>query len=167
MKKLASGLIAGALLLSLTAGVASADSSVHNLPSVAPVNNTNVIVPFGQDKPGTSASTHDLSVSSYNYQVQKVGYEVFTDKWLTGATSIKVQVLNWALVNNGGGATNKLIISVYSANGLVANKQINPNNTLSHTFTGLNKSTKYYVKFSVDTGNDNTYSFNGAISSVK
>ncbi|MCK6075253.1 fibronectin type III domain-containing protein [Paenibacillus silvae] len=164
MKKLASGLVAGALLLTLTAGAVSADSSVHNLPSVPPVSDANVIVPFGSDKPSSSASTHDISVSSYNYQVQKVGAQVYTDKWLTGSTTMKVSVLDWTLVNDGGGSTNKLLISVYSANGLVANKEINPNNTFSASFTGLNKSTKYYVKFSVTTGNENTYSFNGAIS---
>lgn len=164
MKKIASSLVAGALLLSLTAGLASADSSVHTLPTVPPANESNVIVPFGSDKPGSNASTHDLSVSKYNYQVQKVGYEVFTDKWLTGSTTMKVTVLDWKLVNDGDGATNKLLISVYSANGLVANKEINPNTTVAASFSGLNKSTKYYVKFSVTTGNENTYSFNGTIS---
>jgi hypothetical protein len=168
--KLASSLVASALLLSLTTGAGAfaspSNDGVNQLVTTPPVSEFNVITPFGADKPSSGASVHNLSVSEYNYQVQKIGYRVYTDKWLKGATSLKVSVNNWKIIKDWGGESNELAISLYSENGFVDSKTINPSQTFSASFSGLTSTKKYYVMFQVPT-NNNTYSFNGTISKSK
>ncbi|MGF6354093.1 hypothetical protein ABIE27_002003 [Paenibacillus sp. 4624] len=162
MKKLASGLIAGALLLSLTAGVASADSSVHTLSTVPPTS-SNVIVPFGANEPGINASTHNLSTSSYNYQVTRIGAKLYTEKWLTGSSTMKVTVENVENVGSTPGALSGVNVAVYK-NQLVSIKNISkPTRIGSVSFSGLDSSKKYYVEFTVPTSG-RLFSFNGTIS---
>jgi hypothetical protein len=124
-------------------------------------------VPYGASAPSSSASTHDLSVSAYNYQVQEVGAQVYTDKWLTGKSSMKVTVLNWKLVTQGDirfPTTTTVTLTVYNSSGTaVASCDLNTAYTSYYTFTGLSSIVKYYVKFSVPL-NEHTYSFNGSIS---
>lgn len=125
---------------------------------------TGLITPFGESAPGSSASTHNLSVSSYNYQVTEIGYRVYTDKWFTGASSLKVTVTNWNKIS-GSANSNKLTIAVVNSSGsVVASKTIDSVSVAaSHTFTGLSSTSKYYVYFQVPT-NNNIFSFNGVIS---
>ena len=120
----------------------------------------------GANPPANSADTHDLSVSEYNYQVTKIGYQVFTSKWLTGADSIKISVSNWDTIDEHPGATkNELTLKVYnSSKKLVESKTITiSSGSGSATFKDLTSSSKYYICFEVPT-NSNTYSFNGTIS---
>lgn len=119
----------------------------------------------GANPPTIFADTHDLSVSGYNYQVTDMGYQVFTSKWLTGASSIKISVSNWTLIKQYHGATsNQLTLKVYnSSKKLVDSKTITiSSGSGSATFTGLTSSSKYYICFEVPT-NSNRYSFDGSI----
>lgn len=170
MKKrngLANGLLVASMALVLaTGGSAYASGDYHEL-SITPPNlesSNGGITIFGANPPSSGASSHDVSVSDYNYQISKIGYRVYTDKWLTGTTSLKVTVDNWKLVEDYGGTSNSLTIAVHkSSGGIVASKTINTNEVLRASFTDLTKSSNYYVSFSVP-NNGNTYSFNGSIS---
>lgn len=124
---------------------------------------------YGANPPGSGASTHNLSVSPYNYQVEQVGYRVFTDKWLTGVSSMKVTVENWELIEQYGGTSDKLTISVCQ-NGFWGDTcdsktitGLNEGGSDYVTFNNLSSSTEYYVRFEVPT-NGNKYKFNGKIS---
>lgn len=174
MKKIVSSIAAAALALTLSTGASvSADQPIHHLTATAPpviINDSipGLITPFGSEKPGKNASVHDLSVSDYSYQVSRIGYAVYTDKWLTGKTSMKVSVSNWKVLEDWGGTSNSLTIEIYKPStlfnsGFVEEKTINPNNVSSVTFSGLSASEKYYIVFSVP-NNGNIYSFNGKIS---
>jgi hypothetical protein len=120
----------------------------------------------GASRPSANASTHNIGVSAYNYQVQRVGAAVFTDKLLTGKTSMRITANNWKCsVSHGLNTSNQLTLTVFNSSGSqVATRTVTVHGgSASHTFTGLNRNTKYYVRFSVPT-NGNIYSFNGAIS---
>jgi len=122
----------------------------------------------GTSAPSSNASSQDLSVSSYNYQIQKIGAQLYIDKWVTNATNMRVIVGNWHILNSYAGDKDKLMISVYSSAGLFYSKQLTglkEGGSDYADFTGLAPSTKYYVVFSVYT-NGNTYSFNGQIKKV-
>jgi len=124
---------------------------------------------YGANPPGSNASTHDLSISNYNYQVRSVGYRVFTDKWLTGASSMKVTVENWELIEEYGGTNDKITISVCQSGfwGDTCTSKVitglRKGGSDYVTFSNLDSSTKYYVRFEVPT-NSNRYKFNGTIS---
>ncbi|MCZ1265398.1 hypothetical protein DC345_30215 [Paenibacillus taichungensis] len=165
MKKIASSLVAGALLLTLTAGAVSADSTVHTLPTVPPASSA-VITPFGANAPGSSASSHDLTASNYNYQVSEVGAQVYTDKWLTGSTTMSVSVTNVKNVGETPGNLNGVNVAIFnSSNKQVAIKNIDLSKSTSGSvsFSGLTSSSKYYVEFSVPRSGLK-FSFNGTIS---
>lgn len=138
---------------------------IHTLIPTPPINNSVEITPFGSSAPPSSASTHDVSISDYNYQVQKMGYQVYTDKWLTGASSIIITVENWNVVEDYGGTNDKVTIKVYnSSNTFFDSKAVTIKNGIgSASFSRLTPTSKYYVCFEVGT-NSNKYSFNGAIS---
>lgn len=145
-------------------------SSVDTLIPTPPVSSGNIgnggISVYGEKPPGSSAEVHNISISAYNYQVEKVGAQVYTSKLIKGKASMKITVENWKRLPGGGtGTNNELTLTVYKSDGTkVKSKTITISNKKgSHTFTGLNSSTKYYVKFSVPQ-NTNTYSFNGSIS---
>lgn len=123
------------------------------------------IEPQGANPPSGFADTHDLSVSDYNYQVTNIGYRVYTSKWLTGVSSIKISVSNWKLLEEYHGATkDQLTLRVYnSSKKLVDSKTITIySGSGSATFSGLSSTSKYYVCFEVPT-NSNRYSFDGSI----
>lgn len=123
----------------------------------------------GANPPGKYADIHDLSVSNYEYQVTDMGAAVYTSKWITGASSIRVTVLNWTVLSSSVGATNnEVTVSVYDSNKTYVTGSTFTINSALHGWycelSGLNSSSKYYVRFSVPL-NGNRYSFNGAISS--
>lgn len=142
-------------------------STVNELISAPPSEseNTGGIQPYGAKPPASGASTHDLSISAYNYQVEKVGAQVYTDKFLKGKTTMNVSVKNWKLIVAYAGTSNQVTVTVYNSSGkkVDSNTITIKNNTGSTSFSGLSKTTKYYVKFSVPL-NSNTYSFDGSIS---
>lgn len=155
-----------ALAMIFTTGITClAKDDVHTLITTPPsTQSSGGITTQGSSAPGSKASTHDLTVNNYNYQVQEVGAQVYTDKWLTGATSIKVTVNNWTKTTNGGSTLNRLTIYVINSKGkVISSQQIDPTTTNSVTLTGLTASAKYYVKFAVPT-NGNKFSFDGTIS---
>ena len=172
MKKTAAILLSSALLLSPTLLSSQVEASTVNGNST----NVNVLVPnepsfgtpggiqpYGKNPPSSDASTHNISVSAYEYQIQKVGFAVYTDKFIKGKTSMKVTVLNFKKELNKV-PEDGLTISVYNAsdNKLVESKKVALSTSNSVSFSGLKASTKYYVKFAV-INNGNTYSFNGKI----
>lgn len=124
----------------------------------------------GAKKPSSSAATVNLTQNSYSYDVTSIGYRVYTNKWITGASSINISVLDWKLIEEHPGAEkSKLTIAVYDSSDKVVAK-----NTMeiswahdntghgSMTLDGLNPNLRYYVLFEVPT-NSNRYSFNGTI----
>lgn len=142
-----------------------ASEMVYTLSPTPPYASSE-IMPKGAKPPSSSADLHDLSVSSYSYQVEDMGYQVFTSKWLKGASSIKISVSNWKLKKMYNGATNnELTLKVYnSKKKLVDSQTITIDREVgSATFSGLTSSAKYYICFEVPT-NGNRYSFNGTIS---
>lgn len=160
--------MAMSMALLLTAGASAAVSDeIHILTNPyppAPITSSGGIQPFGAKPPGSSATVHDLSLNAYNYRVQKIGYQVFTEKWVKGASKIKVSVSNWSVDLAYAGTNNQLTISIYdSKKKLVASDTIDPNKSSSVTFSNLSSSSNYYVGFSVP-NNGNEYSFNGSIS---
>ena len=141
----------------------SAKEEVYTLSPTPPA--ISEIEPQGANPPSGFADTHDLSVSDYNYQVTNIGYRVYTSKWLTGVSSIKISVSNWKLLEEYHGATNnQLTLRVYnSSKKLVDSETITIySGSGSATFSGLSSTSKYYVCFEVPT-NSNRYSFDGSI----
>ncbi|MCH5263259.1 MAG: hypothetical protein J1F42_10125 [Lachnospiraceae bacterium] len=146
----------------------SASEGVDTLSPTPPAAASEV-EPRGANPPSSSADTHDLSVSSYSYQVTDMGYQVFTSKWITGASSIKITVSDWELLKEYTGAKkNELTLKVYnSSKKLVTSETITiSDQSGSATLSGLTSTSKYYVCFEVPT-NGNRYSFNGTISKAK
>ncbi|MFJ8520714.1 hypothetical protein [Lysinibacillus xylanilyticus] len=140
------------------------ETDINELVTYAPSEFS--IMPRGMEKPGKNASSHDISVSAYNYQVEKVGAQVYTDKFIKGKKSMTVTVKKWDIKTDWGIAKNKLTITLYDSSG----KKVSSDSVTmaqggsdSVSFTGLSASTKYYVMFSVEL-NKQTYSFNGSIS---
>jgi hypothetical protein len=168
MRKILKSIITLTIILSIFGASAigvCAEEAVHTLQDTPP---TLQLETRGKNPPSSSASTHNLTVSSYNYQVLDVGAQVFTDKWLTGVTKIKVSVENWELLESYYGATNnKLTINVYDTNeNYVTGQTITISNSVgSTTLSGLNSGSKYFIRFSVPL-NENRYKFNGTISKV-
>lgn len=59
-----------------------------------PVIYDHLVETFTKDekKPPLSAETVNLTQNNYKYDVTSIGYRVYTNKWITGATSISVSV---------------------------------------------------------------------------
>ncbi|MDK2964997.1 hypothetical protein [Lacrimispora sp.] len=162
LKKLLSVALAAIMVLGMSTSVFAAE----NRDVLTPIPPSSIgIQPDGAKPPSSSADIHNLSVFEYNYQVEDVGYRVYTSKWLTGASSMDVLVDNWTILESYGGTSNIVTVRVFnSSKKEVTSKKI----TISHgygtaTFTGLTSSAKYYVCFEVPT-NSNRYSFDGNIS---
>ncbi|MEI5913492.1 hypothetical protein [Bacillus albus] len=170
MKKKIFALTAPLLLAaSLTTHAATPSEAGFNSLSTTPpsgiVDTTNKNDGFQRAKnpPGKKASVHNIDKNSYNFQVDKVGAQVYTDKWLTGKKTMTVDVENFTVTKFQGGTKNELYITLYNSKGKeVDSKTLYVNKASSVKFSGLNSSEKYFVKFSVAT-NGNTYSFNGSI----
>lgn len=157
------------LMLSLVLCIAmcmqvSASEEVYTLSPTPPT--ASGIEARGKNPPSGSAGTHNLSDSSYSYEVTDMGARVYTNKWITGASSIKISVADWKLIEEYHGATNdQLTLEVYDSNKkLVDSETITiSKESASATFTGLTSTAKYYIGFRVPL-NSNRYSFNGTIS---
>lgn len=140
--------------------------SIHVLKENPPNNTfTGDFEISGANPSGRNADIHNLSLSSYNYQAKNMGYRLYTSKWLKGASSIKITVRNWKLLEFHGGKSNQLDLIVYnSSKKPIKSKTITINGTsASTTISGLPSSSKYYICFQVPT-NGNRYSYNGTIS---
>ena len=116
-------------------------------------------------KPGSNASVHDLSVSSYNYQLADFGYQLFTDKWLTSDSGeISVSLVNFKTIEEYGGTKNKITFKLCDSSGvLVSSEKTVSGGSASVTWINIKPDKKYYVCFEVPT-NGNRYSGNGSIS---
>lgn len=152
------------IISTMSVSIASTLNEVNQLTKNPPIEDfSSGIILFGAKPPKSSASIHDLSTSSYNYQAKDMGYRLYTDKWIKGSTSITISVIDWKLLESYGGIDNKLTLRVYdSSNKQVASKTITVNSDTSTTIKGLSSSQKYYVCFEVPT-NNNRYSFYGSI----
>ncbi|MCC2346627.1 hypothetical protein LKM13_21475 [Bacillus anthracis] len=170
MKKKIIALTAPLLLAaSLTTHAATPTEAEFNSLSTTPpsgiVDTTNKNDGFQRAKnpPGKKASVHNIDKNSYNFQVDKVGAQVYTDKWLKGKKTMTVDVENFTVTKFQGGTKNELYITLYNSKGKeVDSKTLYVNKASSVKFSGLDSSEKYFVKFSVPI-NGNTYSFNGSI----
>lgn len=124
------------------------------------------ITPYGEDAPGSSASTHDLSISDYNYQVFEVGYKIFTDKFLKGSATINVSIENFTKIQGSLEATKTVRVTLYGASGTIAGTRdvaINDGGGYGDCSFAVYPQNKYYISF--QPANDgNKYSFNGSIS---
>ncbi|CAM3298773.1 hypothetical protein FITA111629_15165 [Filibacter tadaridae] len=164
MKKISSILFLTVLLFSsLIFSPQVEASSVNQLVPTAPIDSEEY-VPYGAKPPGSSASTHNISISRYNYQVARVGAQVYTDKFINGKTRMSIYVNNWKVLDDLGGSNNEMTIVLNnSSHKTIASYTVTiKNGSASAHFVGLNASTKYYITFVVPT-NGNKYSFNGYI----
>ena len=137
-----------------------------NLLSKRPpsLKSSSLVETYGTSIPDTD-DVHNLSINPYNFQAVKMRYVLYSSKWITGAARIRLNIDNWKIVeNNGGAITNKLTLSIYnSKRKKVASKSIDVTKTRSVKFIDLKILEKYYVEFVVpNTGN--YYSFSGSIS---
>lgn len=146
------------------------DNEVNILSETPPSESSSGdIVLYGSKPPSKNASVHNLSRSAYSYEAVDMGYRLYTNKWLTGSTSLSIDVYGWELLNYHGGTGNKLTLRVYdSSDKQVASKTITIDNWDSvgsgyAYFSGLSSSSKYYVCFEVPT-NGNRYTYRGKIS---
>lgn len=117
---------------------------------------------YGSYKPSFMSGTFDLSKATYNYTVNSLYYQVFTDKWLTGVSNIHVDIENLVATNVVEAlppAT--ILVSLYDSSSNLVGSEWLYNGGIKK-FSNLNKSEKYYVKFS--SGSNNIcWSFNGSI----
>ncbi|MGM9612113.1 MAG: hypothetical protein ACI3XZ_01285 [Butyricicoccus sp.] len=171
MRKFTSCLLACFMCLSLIISASAVNQNdVHILQDVPPASEE--IMPYGANPPSSSNGTHDLSSSDYDYTVTSVGAQVYTDRWLTGAKSIKCSVLGYrhtdgttllnyeAVTFSVYNSKGKLVSSNYADLGRWAGED---NGYGSCIVTGLSSSEKYYVKISV-TQDNITRAFSGTIS---
>ncbi|MGG4144338.1 hypothetical protein ABEW34_14530 [Paenibacillus algorifonticola] len=133
---------------------------------MVPTPPTSAITIFGVDPPSNDASVHDLSLNSYNYQVDYVGVEVFTAKWLKGKSTINVSVQDFKLTNGNADPTGYLYVNVCTGGPSTCTSKkitVNQYGTGSTSFSGLSTTTKYFVRFVVPNNGDKR-TFYGTIS---
>lgn len=123
MKKKILALTAPLLLATTLATEASASTESFNVSTTPPVLvendlNQNNVMMYGVNPPGKNASVHNISVSSYAYQVEKMGYRLFTDKWIKGKSTVKVSIKNWRVLEDYHD-TKKLTVRIYNSSGYV------------------------------------------------
>lgn len=112
LKKLLSVALAAIMVLGMSTSVFAAE----NRDVLTPIPPSSIgIQPDGAKPPSSSADIHNLSVSEYNYQVEDVGYRVYTSKWLTGASSMDVLVDNWTILESYGGTSNIVTVRVFNS----------------------------------------------------
>lgn len=139
-------------------------NATHELTPTPPISGGGSFSTNGMNPPNSDSSSHNLSVSPYNYQVHQVGAQIYTDKILYGKTSMKVLVSNYEIIS-GTGPKSNLYVYLYKANGTFVDKySLGSGYTSSYTFTGLDKNTKYFVGWSVTNAGNNKYAFDGTIS---
>ena len=176
-KKIACLVLVLCTVFSISAGAADINY-VDHMSLVPPTYDYNV-QPYGTNPPGSSADTHNLSVSGYNYQIDHIETSLYTSKWVTGATDLKVTVEDFTILNWGSGPITTLYVEVYnSSKKLVDSKTliIQPRrydsygNVVEYApgyayLSGLSSSQKYYVKFKLgNTMSNNSVAFHGTIS---
>lgn len=166
MKKIVTVLLLSVLLFSPVGFNSQAEASTLNqlIPTAPADSGYGGTETYGAKVPTSKASTHNISTSAYNYQVEKVGAQVYTDKFIKGKKTMKVSVSNWKVLKNLGGGSNKVTVTLYnSSKKKISSKTITiKSGSGSTSFSSINASTKYYVMFSVPL-NGNQYSFNGSI----
>lgn len=126
-----------------------------------------IFTPFGAKPPGSSNGTHDLSSGKYQYTVDKVAIEVFTDRFVTGVSTINVSVLGLEQIEGPTMSDYDLgiaYVTLYNADGTVVKRNKvtlkDGNGNTSFTATAKNK---YYVGFSGSTQGTQAVSFHGNI----
>lgn len=118
----------------------------------------------GKKKPGIFASTHDLSVNDYNYQLTNFGATLFTEKWLKSSSGrITVYLENFTVLESYGGTSDKITFHLCDSSGRLssATRTVVAGNA-SVTWININPDKKYYIEFEVPT-NGNRYSGSGNI----
>ncbi|MCD7998666.1 MAG: hypothetical protein LUH21_15680 [Clostridiales bacterium] len=115
-------------------------------------------------KPPTGNSFVDLDINDYSYHVEKIGYQVYTNSKFSGVTSMFVSVTDYNVLDTTNSyPRSELTVTLYKDNGsFVDSFKVDYGSTGFKTFTGLSKTQKYYVKFSVPT-NSQTYEIKGKI----
>jgi hypothetical protein len=119
----------------------------------------------GAKKPSSKASTHNLDVSDYNYQLENFGYKVFTDKWVTSTSGeITVYLDSFSLITSYMGDSNKITFNLYDSSGklVTSNKTVNSRGTAYVTWINIKSDKKYYISFEVPK-NGNRYTGHGNI----
>lgn len=155
IKKLVSSLLAFAMCFSLSIPAFATEGNngyndVHMLKDIPPASDS--IIPFGAKPPGASNGTHNLSSSSYSYDVASVGAQVYTDRWLTGAKTIECTVGGYEHLDGSAVLVYETVtFTVYnSKNQVVAKNSVNVGKGGYYcTISGIPSSEKVYVKISV------------------
>lgn len=140
------------------------NNEIHQLIPSPPFGNAGVVTPYGTNPPGTD-SVMDLSMYSYNYQVQQIGWELYTDKQFTGVSKMTVSIDNWTKIQ-GDAPSENLQVDLFTSSGSHATgikvDMASYYGSAYVYFTNLNPSTKYYIRFRIGlTGNK--FSFGGEV----
>lgn len=136
-----------------------------------PPGTSSGITPYGANPPSSGNGTHDLKNGLYEYEVHSVGAQVYTDRWITGASTIQCTVNDYTHLNNTTilnyeGVTftvyntnNKVVASGYASMANWTNQYYGYGSCI---ISGLSATAKYYVRISVVQDNV-TKSFSGSI----
>lgn len=115
-------------------------------------------------KPPTGTSFIDLNNNSYNYEVEELKVNVYTNTFFKGTRYINVQVGNISVDKNGmANESQPITVYLYKKGGIgyVDKKQVGLSGG-SVQFSNLDKDTLYYIGFSKATDTQ-IYSFSGMI----
>lgn len=111
------------------------------------------IMPYGKNPPSTS-NVYNLSNNSYHGNIESLYTAVYTESWLTGASTIKIVVQGgmdmrqWLEDYGHLGKNVKITLYDSSHNEVASNSSTNPNAIVALGVGGLNSSSRYYVKVS-------------------
>ena len=111
------------LLLATEASASTESFNVNTTPPVLFENDlTQNNVTYGPYPPEKNSSVHNLSISGYAYQVEKLGYRLFTDKWIKGKSTVKVSIKNWRVMADYSDAKG-MTVRIYDSSGNVVKSQ--------------------------------------------
>ena len=166
-KRLTASLVTGVILILSTCSWAMA-VDIHKLSPNVP--SAMQVVPYGSKPPKGDNGTHFLSQGAYYYSVVEVGAQVYTDRWLTGASQIEVSINGFKRVDGSAlQVYDNVTVTVFDEDG----KEIdsvwfdcyeNPRGGVV-TLDTPGSTAEFYVRFTVK-HTDCKFSFNGSITKV-
>lgn len=145
--------------------------------SLTPPELSEAITPYGTSAPSKS-NEQNISNKSYYYSIDYIQSTLYTAKWLTGVTKMKVTIENWKIIESGSNVNfnGNLEVTLYNSKKRAIdsksielpalskdkNGRVQIYGKTNTTFEDLSASEKYYIGFTV--GGGKTVSFDGTIS---
>ncbi len=154
--------------MTLNMSTVSFASEVHTLSERPPISSE--IVPYGTSAPSKN-SIHDLSKNACNYNVESMGAALYTDKRFKNASSIYVDINDFAFKGSAAELAPKhketITITLYNSKGKkVSSKSVTflvgVDTWDSVSFKDLDENEQYYIKFS-SSSIGNRWSFYGSV----